>query len=221
VSPSTLKHQPADPKLVMTEPSVVAESANSRPGVIFVSFFTPRYAKGAAALRADLERLGLEYEIVARKKEPGEAWLKTCNAKLSHVREKLVERFPDAVCWLDCDVRVGPRPGLLFQIAEERGYDFAAYRHPGGMFGGGLLFFANTARAKALLTRAIQMVEADSSVTEIGALRKAMEDTPDLCRFRPLPPEYGFVPGLSHREHSGVKPVIVHLLKTSVQEAHR
>lgn len=216
-----LKNQPAEPQLVMTEPSVVAESANSRPGVIFVSFFTPRYAKEAAALRADLERLGLDFHLVAKAKVPGEAWLKTCNAKLAFVREQLVERFPDAVCWLDSDVRVGAAPELLSQIAEERGYDFAAYRRPGGEIGGGLLFFANTARAKALLARAIHDVEADASLTELVALGRAMEQSPDLCRFRPLPPEYGYVPGISHREHAGVKPIIVHLLKTSHQEAHR
>ena len=89
--------------------------------IVVCSFHTDDeyYRAEGAALRADLERLGVEYVLEEIHKEPGLDWADMCRRKVPFFNS-VCERFPDKrVFWIDVDCRLLSVPDFVSQSSAD------------------------------------------------------------------------------------------------------
>jgi hypothetical protein len=187
----------------------------------FVSFFTADYVVKAAALQADLEKLGLQ-SAIERREFPNMDWGEVTQQKFQYVYDALVSNCPDSVCWLDADLRFVQTPNKILALAAGDHYDAALYRGPGGKYSSCVMWFANNDRTKTFLRRVIQRLRENPRAyigNEIKAFEESVRESRDLIRIYPLPSEYRYLPGKTDHEdpvHHGGGVVIVHPSRTSL-----
>ena len=83
--------------------------------IVVCSFYTDDeyYRNEAKALKADLEKLGVEYVLEEIHKEPGLDWADMCRRKVPFLNS-VCERFPDKkVFWIDVDCRLHSLPAFI------------------------------------------------------------------------------------------------------------
>jgi hypothetical protein len=140
--------------------------------MIFISFFTPNGAYPALAgkLKASLDKFGLRSDVQSRP--PFANWAEACLYKPRFIMEKL-QRYREAVVWMDIDTEVWQHPHLLFGEHDFAIYNWMADRghHLDGripfdpksrllMCSGGVQKWGYTAPALELLRRWLTKVEA-------------------------------------------------------------
>lgn len=100
--------------------------------IVVCSFYTDDeyYRSEAEALRADLDKLGVDYVLEEIKKEPGQDWADLCRKKVPFLNS-VCERFPDSrVFWIDVDCRLLSLPDFVREssadiIGFQRGFGSA------------------------------------------------------------------------------------------------
>ncbi|MFM6981727.1 MAG: polysaccharide pyruvyl transferase family protein [Microbacteriaceae bacterium] len=100
--------------------------------IVVCSFYTDDeyYRSEAEALRADLEKLGVDYVLEEIVKEPGQDWADLCRKKVPFLNS-VCERFPDSrVFWIDVDCRLLSLPDFVREssadiIGFQRGFGSA------------------------------------------------------------------------------------------------
>ena len=100
--------------------------------IVVCSFYTDDeyYRSEAEALRADLEKLGVDYVLEEIVKEPGQDWADLCRKKVPFL-DSVCERFPDSrVFWIDVDCRLLSLPDFVREssadiIGFQRGFGSA------------------------------------------------------------------------------------------------
>ncbi len=126
----------------------------SSSDTLFVSFYTPSFEEPARELMADMEKFGLNYDIVRIEAKDGPKYPKEWRRNVMRKGEfTLVEmhKFKDIprIVWLDADARVVKMPTLLLETDAE----MAWYTNKRGGLMGGTVLFANTPRIRYLVRR--------------------------------------------------------------------
>jgi len=84
-------------------------------GLIVCSFYTPDdyYSSHARALRAQLDDLGLEHNLLQLTKAPGEDWADTTRRKIGFIQEVCDQNPNKKVFWVDIDCRINYLPDYI------------------------------------------------------------------------------------------------------------
>jgi hypothetical protein len=83
--------------------------------IVVCSFYTDDeyYRNEAKALKADLDKLGVDYVLEEIPKKPGQDWADMCRQKVPFL-QSVCERFPDKkVFWIDVDCRLLSLPDFV------------------------------------------------------------------------------------------------------------
>lgn len=83
--------------------------------VVVCSFYTPDeyYAGHARELEAQLDKLGIPYELLEVAKRPGEDWADVTRRKIGFIHD-VCQKFPDSmVFWIDVDCRITDLPDYV------------------------------------------------------------------------------------------------------------
>ena len=83
--------------------------------IVVCSFYTDDeyYRNEAKALKADLDKLGVDYVLDEIAKKPGQDWADLCRQKVPFL-QSVCERFPDKkVFWIDVDCRLLSLPDYI------------------------------------------------------------------------------------------------------------
>lgn len=83
--------------------------------IVVCSFYTDDeyYRNEAKALKADLDKLGVDYVLEEIAKKPGQDWADMCRQKVPFL-QSVCERFPDKkVFWIDVDCRLLSLPDFV------------------------------------------------------------------------------------------------------------
>uniref|UniRef100_A0A6M3XHT7 Putative methyltransferase n=1 Tax=viral metagenome TaxID=1070528 RepID=A0A6M3XHT7_9ZZZZ len=125
-----------------------APAAIQERKILFVSYFTSKYAQGAERLRGCLERLGLDHEVVPVKKA---SWLDAVRYKPTFILE-MMNKHPEAfaVVWIDADGYVVQKPVLFWSIKEELAVRYYYWRNKDAKeLLSGTFYIKNDARTRA------------------------------------------------------------------------
>ena len=84
-------------------------------GLIVCSFYTPDayYSSHAKALRAQLDELGIEHNLLEITKAPGEDWADTTRRKIGFIKEVCDQHPNKKVFWVDVDCRINYLPDYV------------------------------------------------------------------------------------------------------------
>ena len=89
--------------------------------VVVCSFYTDDdyYRSHAAKLRADLDRLGVDYVLEEIVKQDGQSWADLCRQKVPFLNS-VCERFPDKkIFWIDVDCRLLTLPDFVLNSSAD------------------------------------------------------------------------------------------------------
>ena len=89
--------------------------------IVVCSFYTDDeyYRNEAKGLKADLEKLGVDYVLEEIQKKPGQDWADMCRQKVPFL-QSVCERFPDKkVFWIDVDCRLLSLPDFVRQSSAD------------------------------------------------------------------------------------------------------
>lgn len=83
--------------------------------LIVCSFYTPDdyYSSHAKALRAQLDRLGIDHELLEITKAPGEDWADTTRRKIGFIKSVCDKNPTKKVFWVDIDCRINYLPDYI------------------------------------------------------------------------------------------------------------
>ena len=115
----------------------------------FVGYYTlnTSYAVEAAKLKASLEELNLDHDIVGVKNLGN--WESNCNMKPTVIRNML-EKYPDySIVYVDSDAIIRSKPELFYNIKEDVGVRYQEFSHrkqPECL--AGTIYLANNERTK-------------------------------------------------------------------------
>ncbi len=136
-----------------------------------VSFYTKDkiYEKAAANLKASLDKLHMDYEIVAKEKKS--TWEENCAQKSNFIYDMwLASNKP--IVWIDADATVKEYP-ILFDYMSQ---DFAIHKHQRWAFLSGTLFFNKTSTAEELLKTWCQLTSINPKILDQTSLDFAWQD---------------------------------------------
>ena len=89
--------------------------------IVVCSFYTDDeyYRNEAKALKADLDKLGVDYVLEEIAKKPGQDWADMCRQKVPFL-QSVCERFPDKkVFWIDVDCRLLSLPDFVRESSAD------------------------------------------------------------------------------------------------------
>lgn len=89
--------------------------------IVVCSFYTDDeyYRNEAKALKADLDRLGVDYVLEEIPKKPGQDWADLCRQKVPFL-QSVCERFPNnKVFWIDVDCRLLSLPDFVRESSAD------------------------------------------------------------------------------------------------------
>ena len=83
--------------------------------LIVCSFYTPDdyYSSHAKALRAQLDGLGIDHELLEISKAPGEDWADTTRRKIGFIKDVCDKNPTKKVFWVDIDCRINYLPDYI------------------------------------------------------------------------------------------------------------
>ena len=83
--------------------------------LIVCSFYTPDdyYSSHAKALRAQLDGLGIDHELLEISKAPGEDWADTTRRKIGFIKDVCEKNPNKKVFWVDIDCRINYLPDYI------------------------------------------------------------------------------------------------------------
>ena len=154
------------------------------PAFTVVSFYTPnwKYPEYAQNLRADCDRLALDYAIESR--DSTDSYVENCNIKPFFIREKLQE-FKRPVLWIDVDGSIVKIPQSINILNDVDVAGYANKQFPERISVNVLLFFY-TPNALSFLDTWCNYVK--NSIDD-GAFNKALTDQEPKIKLELLPPE--------------------------------
>jgi len=110
--------------------------------IVYVSFYTEKYEKAAMRLKASLDKLGLDNDVVSLKIE---SWYKAVSHKPTFILE-MMKKHTDAyaIVWVDADGDVVQKPQLFYEMDEDIGARFIYWPKGVDELLSGTLFIKNT-----------------------------------------------------------------------------
>lgn len=183
---------------------------------LFVSYYTPDYAKRAKVLLRSLNSFGLEYDV--REIPERGSWQKDSQFKAKFVWDRLVENFDRTsekgrpIVWLDADAEVLQRPVYFFNSEADIGV--CEYKHPQRDISevlSGTIYFRNAVKTHRVVDAWIEECNANPDLWDQKCLRKALNRyADDGLRMEWLPISYCFIFDTHRKIFPETDPVIVH-----------
>lgn len=98
------------------------QQSSDRPVVVSLYSSHDYYRNAADCLRADCDRLNVDFDIVEIEGSEEQGWISICRRKVAFFRETL-DRHQRPILWLDADTRLGDWP----RVFDGLGSDFAGF----------------------------------------------------------------------------------------------
>ena len=157
---------------------------------ILITYYTTKtpYAMKVKAIINDFNRLGVEYEVIARP---------SLGTRVQNQREKIyiinevMDRLNKPILWIDADARLHKKPIFFEQVVKD-GIDFSAFYRTKGWFKGwkgGIMFFNNTEKSKELLKMLKDIADYNPTHNDESILSTAIKNIKDL-KTRNVPSNY-------------------------------
>ena len=182
--------------------------------VKFVGYYTlnTSYAIEAAKLKASLEELNLDHDIVGVKNLGN--WESNTKMKPKVIRNML-DKYPNhSIVYVDSDAIVRSKPELFYNIEEDIGvrYQDFYYRDKPECLSG-TIYFANNERSKELCDLWISKCGSTNIkvLAEQSVLPIAIEEMKNKgLSVMNIPPEYTFIFDTMKKIYPNSNPVIEH-----------
>ena len=182
--------------------------------VKFIGYYTINtpYAIEAAKLKASLEELNLEHDIVGIKNLGN--WESNTKMKPKVIKDML-DKYPDySIVYVDSDAIIRSKPELFYNIKEDIGVryqDFSHRKTPECL--SGTIYFANNERSKQLCDLWISKCGSTKIkiLAEQSVLPIAIEEMKSNgLTVMNIPPEYTFIFDTMKKIYPKAEPVIEH-----------
>lgn len=194
---------------------IFSKSSMIRPTPLFVSFYTPDYARAAGRLMESLRKFKLEHEVVPT--DDTGRWVLNCGKKPQFIWNMISANPNRPIVWLDADCEIKRTPRILLNrrledIAVCR-YVWRKARKP-ELFSG-TVYFNCTPAARKVVDRWIEFQDGKPETWDQAVLREAIEAVPEVQLYS-LPVGYCFIFDFHRQEHPGAKPVIEHYQRSRI-----
>tara|TARA_R100000734_G_C3286241_1_gene78894 strand:+ start:162 stop:755 length:594 start_codon:yes stop_codon:yes gene_type:complete len=182
--------------------------------VKFIGYYTlnTSYAIEAAKLKASLEELNLDHDIVGVKNLGN--WESNTKMKPRVIKDML-DKYPDySIVYVDSDAIVRSKPELFYSIKEDVGVRYQEFSHrkqPECL--SGTIYFANNERSKQLCDLWISKCSSTNikMLAEQSVLPIAIEEMKAKgLSVMNIPPEYTFIFDTMKKIYPYSDPIIEH-----------
>lgn len=182
---------------------------------LFISFYTPGYAKEAKGLVETLDAFRLEHDV--REVQTKGEWAKNTRIKPSVIMDALLKHPERRLVYLDADARVRKRPELFWRLTCDVAIHTMVLENKNFVdYLAGTIYLSGSPECVGLIARWSAACKFSHHPMGDQPLLKIVleEAVRHGLKFETLPPEYTFIFDRFRKDYPGLEPVIEHMQKS-------